>query len=66
MSRSKLCSFTLCHDELTPPSEYIVVFKKSASREAIDEQAKQITSNGGKVGETIDSTFMKVRNVYFA
>lgn len=39
--------------------KYIVVFKKSASREAIDEQAKQITSNGGKVGETIDSTFMK-------
>jgi hypothetical protein len=66
MSQSKQRSAASCHNELTSSSEYIVVFKQSATQETIDEQAKQVSSNGGKVDKHFNSVIMKVHNVYFA
>lgn len=42
-------------------AEYIVVFKKTASQEAIDEQAEQVDVNGGKVERKFSSSIMRVR-----
>jgi len=39
--------------------KYIVVFKNTASKEAIDKQAKQIHENGGTVGQEFNSVIMK-------
>jgi hypothetical protein len=44
-------------------TEYIVVFKKTASQEAIDEQAEQVGLNGGKVEKKFTSPIMKVRSL---
>ncbi|KAH9018390.1 serine proteinase inhibitor IA-1 [Lactarius pseudohatsudake] len=39
--------------------KYIVVFKKSASDEVINEQAKQVGLNGGTVTEKFSSSLLK-------
>lgn len=41
---------------------FIVVFKKTASQETIDEQASAINRNGGSVGNKFNSAILKVRN----
>ncbi|KAI9463557.1 hypothetical protein BJY52DRAFT_1184578 [Lactarius psammicola] len=39
--------------------KYIVVFKKSASQEVIDEQAEQVSANGGKVDKKFSSSILR-------
>lgn len=41
-------------------SEYLVVFKKTASQEAVDEQAEEVGNNGGKVEKRFSSSLMRV------
>ncbi|KAI0305697.1 hypothetical protein B0F90DRAFT_1700154 [Multifurca ochricompacta] len=38
---------------------YIVVFKKTASQDAIDNQASQVNENGGFVKNKFDSIILK-------
>jgi hypothetical protein len=42
--------------------EYIVVFRKTASQEAIDKQANEVNENGGEVTNRFSSSIMKVRS----
>ncbi|KAH8981762.1 serine proteinase inhibitor IA-1 [Lactarius hatsudake] len=39
--------------------KYNVIFKKSASDEVINEQAKQVSLNGGTVNEMFSSSLLK-------
>ncbi|KAI9442124.1 protease propeptide/inhibitor [Lactarius indigo] len=39
--------------------KYIVVFKKSATQEVIDEQADQVDANGGVVDKKFSSSILK-------
>ncbi|KAH9083433.1 serine proteinase inhibitor IA-1 [Lactarius deliciosus] len=39
--------------------KFIVVFKKSASDEVINDQADAVSANGGKVGNRFTSTILR-------
>jgi hypothetical protein len=43
---------------------YIVVFKNTASQEAIDRQADGVNQNGGSVKTRYNSIIMKVRTAW--
>ncbi|KAH9176416.1 hypothetical protein EDB89DRAFT_1941317 [Lactarius sanguifluus] len=44
---------------MSATGKYIVVFKKSASDEAIDQQAEQVNENGGTVEKRFNSSILK-------
>jgi len=44
---------------MSATGNYIVVFKKTAPQEAIDEQAEQVNVNGGQVEQKFNSPILK-------